>query len=138
MRYRTTKCPYCGFKVEDRATHAKELIGPPLAMCPSCHHPIKTGMKYWPDMAGGEKTWSIFRSILLFPYTILFYTLMFCIVPGLILAIFVDMGEFIDEHTDLIMWYAGIVAVGLIIMCLRRLVTQIGLRPKSDEIPEWE
>jgi len=55
LRYRTTKCPFCGYKLEDQVSSAKELIGPPLVKCPSCHHLIKTGMKYWKDFSSNEK-----------------------------------------------------------------------------------
>jgi len=138
MRYRTTKCPFCGFKLEDRATYAKELIGPPVAKCPSCHHPIKTGMKYWPAMSGGEKAWFVLRSLLLFPYTIAMYTIMFCIVPYILIAIFADADEFIDKHSELAGWYAGIVAVGLTVVFIRGMASRVTLRPENEDIPEWQ
>ena len=88
-RYRTTKCPYCGYILENMSIHAKELIGNPLETCPSCQRQYRTGMKYWKDMNGGEKSWYIVRSILLFPYTIIFYAAMWTFIPlGLISWIF--------------------------------------------------
>jgi hypothetical protein len=140
MIYRTTKCPYCAYILEHLVPYAKELIGPPLAKCPSCHHPINTGMKYWSEMSSAEKAWYILRSVALSAYTTVFYTVGFCLVPGLILGVFVDRNTFntlVDRHSNLIMWYAGVVAIGLIVVQLRRCVIQIGLHPQNDEIPEW-
>ena len=88
-RYRTTKCPYCGYILESMSISAKELIGKPLETCPSCQKQYRTGMKYWKDMNGGEKSWYIVRSILLFPYTLILYAAMWTFIPlGLISWIF--------------------------------------------------
>ena len=117
--------------------HAKELIGPPIAKCPSCHIPFKTGMKYWPEMSVSEKTWYVLRDIALLPYTIFFYAFIFCFIPAVIIEIFADWGEFYDKHFSLAMCYAAIVAVGLVVFYIREMITKIGLRPQSDEIPYW-
>ena len=52
--YLTTKCPYCGYILEDRTGYPKELIGSPFETCPSCKRQYKTGKNFWKNMDIGE------------------------------------------------------------------------------------
>lgn len=134
---RTTKCPYCGYWLEDRVPYAKESIGPPAMRCPSCDHPLKTGMKYWPDMSDGEKTAYVLRLIVRFLYTVLFYTAGGCLVPGLVLAIFVDMEAFCERHICGVISYVIIVAFCMAALYIRYELGRIGMRPRGAAIPEY-
>ena len=112
--YRTTKCPYCGFILEDSTIYAKELIGPPLETCPSCKRQYKTGMKYWKDMDGGEKSWYILRSIGLFPMSIGFPIFLLTIIPGIILKMIFGVEFDNDFVVGYIIFIAIVLSIGYI------------------------
>ena len=80
MLYQTTKCPACGYVLErNKPTGINawwEWIGNPIAVCPNCRGPYRTGKEYWRNMG----TWKRFgiRIVMIFStgYSAVFYSLM--------------------------------------------------------------
>ena len=81
--YRTTKCPNCGYEIEDRVPTARELIGHPVEACPRCKNLYRTGKKYWKDMSTKERLFYILREVFIGFYTALFFSM----IPVLVLAL---------------------------------------------------
>lgn len=83
MIYRTTKCPSCGY-ILAHDTGLKEGIGHPVGKCPSCQKLYKTGMKYWKDMDGFERTSYMLKRLFQ-----IFITLIYGSVINFLIALFV-------------------------------------------------
>jgi len=141
MLYRTTTCPYCGHVLEHRAVTAKELIGPPLAKCPSCGNTYATGMKHWADMNGYDKTSYVLRAIALFPKTILMYTIGSVFLPGIVLYWLIDrarLGEFIESHIGILVGYTVLMAILWTVLYVRADVLRIKGKWHEQEEPTSE
>jgi len=134
MRYRTTKCPYCGNVIEDNVAYAKEKIGPPISQCPECGNSYATGMKYWQDMTGSERFGYILRSILLFPYTLFLYTLAFTLVPFLILSFLVDMDMVFERYFSLIVAYVVLAALTVTGLYIRGEIMRIKQKKNNENL----
>jgi hypothetical protein len=148
MQYRTTRCPHCEFVLEYRSNNAQEWFGPPVALCPNCHQPFKTGRQYF------DETSRLYRVA----YVI--SAIPTCIYTGAVYAMFVPLGLFaielisqwltgknkgiVLEHVTEPWFYIPVLAIiAVIVVNMLRLVIrrQIQLtriaRPEGDEIPYW-
>lgn len=139
MIYRTTRCPYCRSELEHMSPFVKELIGPPVAKCPACELPIRTGMSYWPQMSMGAKLWFFTRALLLMPWTIALLTAMTMIVPALLLPFVIDDVEgFHERNSHAIPWIAAMIATAWSVVYVRRIVVLVRMRADDeDSVPEW-
>ncbi len=136
MLYRTTKCPYCGYKLEDRVVYAKSLIGPPLSTCPACQKIFKTGMKYWASMSIMEKFWYIIRAIWLFPFTVGMYTVFILLIPGITIGVLMETnvinGKTIEKYGIIGIWIVGIIFLCLSILYIYTIIKEISSFPHDE------
>ena len=92
MRYRTSKCPYCGYILEYHAHTVKDEIGPPELPCPSCKNYYRTGAKYWSDFSSSEKNKYWIKTVFISIYSGFMYAIGITIVIVLIDEIILQIG----------------------------------------------
>ena len=120
--YRTTKCPYCGYKIQDRVLTAKELIGHPIAACPSCKNVYRTGKKYWRDMNTKERVFYVLREVFTGFYTALAYSM----IPVLVMAL-------IFRTSGNMWWYLAVFLLGFAVVATLIVVKNIRLAKLTED-----
>jgi len=123
MRYRTSKCPYCGFILENNVNTVKDNIGPPELPCPSCKNLYRTGAKYWADFTSSEKRKYWIKLIFSGTYTGIMYAIGVTIVIILIDEI-IFHSDIFNTHLTILGYLFIISLIATILLVIRR---QIGL-----------
>ena len=109
--YVTSKCPYCKQTLKFRKmTYWNDFernIGNPIAYCPHCQRPYKTGKKWWFEMRKEEKTTIYLKAIV----TILYSPFVYFAILGLLFVLVCKIFKWDSaiEYMETPTWIWGII-----------------------------
>lgn len=110
--YRTSKCPYCKTTLQYRKrTYWNDYtndIGDPIAYCPTCKKPYKTGKEWWSKMNSKKKNLIYFKLAISFfiqPLIILIVLMLLWTVAALIFPKLSEFEEVVIAPKPLLISY---------------------------------
>lgn len=127
--YRTTRCPHCGYLIENMTIKPKEDIGPPTALCPGCGSPYRTGMQYWRDMSGSERVFYTAKSVAL----CFFAVVVIAPILALLLLGLVDWVFGIETSFCALLFLWPVVAAGIVWLWIVGMRTEMAMTPDGPK-----
>ena len=123
--YRTSKCPYCKTTLQFRKrTYWNDYtqdLGDPIAHCPTCKKPYKTGKERWNKMSSKRKNLIYSKlavSFIVQPFIIIIILMLIWTVLGLIFPKLSDYEEIIFAPKPLLIAYLVVLPITALLIIL--------------------